>query len=91
MHRAVLPGGAFGPWRPDSIANDVHRLDLGSLVWTLLAAAGAAGAPSTPRLFFGFAAAPDRLFVFGGSGDLQVAPHLRIFELTMLQQCTTML
>ena len=62
-------------WAVDFV-NDVHQLDLGSLVWTLLAAAGAAGAPSTPRLFFSFAAAPDRLFVFGGSGDHQVAPAI---------------
>ena len=55
------------------IVNDLYKLHLTDLVWTQLVATGAAGAPPLPRLFFGFSATPDGLYVFGGSGDYQVS------------------
>ena len=45
--------------------DDLHTLDLVSLVWT---AVGAAGAPPTPRKGHTASLANDRLYVFGGMG-----------------------
>ena len=53
--------------------SDLHRLDPRSLEWATVAASGAADAPAMPRLFFSVAAAGDRLYVLGGTGDTQAS------------------
>ena len=58
---------------PTSYFNDVHRLDVQTLVWAQLVATGAARSPLLPRTFFAFVATRDRLFVFGGSSDTQAS------------------
>ena len=54
-----------------TFSNDLYRLDLASLVWSLLAPPDVAGAPPPPVLLPGFAAAQgawEGFFVVGGGG-----------------------
>jgi hypothetical protein len=53
--------------------NDVHRLDAWTLRWTSLAANDADGAPARPRLFFSVVAAPNLVYVLGGTSDTEAS------------------
>ena len=65
----VPDGGGSG----STYSNDVHRLDVRTLVWEELVATGTAQSPLLPRVFHSFVATRDWLYVFGGSSDTQAS------------------
>jgi hypothetical protein len=57
--------------------SDLHRLDIGALAWSELAPPGSPWSfGGAPRSLFGFAAAGDRLLVFGGTQSSVAYPYL---------------
>ncbi len=70
--------------------NDLHVYDIAESSWTDLSST-AFGAPPSPRNAHGFAALGGRLFVMGGSSDLDCvfqycygSDYLRIADLSLL-------
>jgi hypothetical protein len=71
---------------------DLHRLDIGALAWSELTPPGSLWPfGGTPRSLFGFAAAGDRLLVFGGTLSSVEYPYLIRQDLSLddLHQVST--
>mmetsp|Transcript_17294 Transcript_17294/g.47619 ORF Transcript_17294/g.47619 Transcript_17294/m.47619 type:complete len:539 (-) Transcript_17294:2273-3889(-) len=62
---AFLFGGVttIGP------SNSVHRLDVRTMIWSLVAPNDSPSAPPVPRILFGIASGQGKIYIHAGSGD----------------------
>ncbi|KAJ8712755.1 hypothetical protein PYW08_008059 [Mythimna loreyi] len=85
-HRAHLY--VFGGAADNTLPNDLHKYDLDTQIWSVVAPAGESQIPSG-RLFHAGAVVGDALYIFGGTVDNNVrSGELFRFQLSNYPRCT---